>query len=652
MEKKNNFSGFFLANVTKLPNKTAIIGDGYTLTYKQFNTRINQAAHLFASLNIKKGDRIALLFSNSPKFLEVMYAAMRVGAIPVPINIKLPPASIEYIIGNCQPKLILYYEKVKDKFKQLKLPKFVENAFQVSTNQKSVIKNNHSYDYLLEKSSGKPFIEKVSLDDICFLPYTSGSTGFPKGCKLTNRGQFWNSQALKHSRQLTAKARLLVSAPIYHANALVSIQSTLLAGGSLVVLPDVDYKAILQAIEKYKITFLTAVPTIYQRLLNYYHTHPDYNLSSVNLITNGSSNVTEQLSKNLKRTFNANLIEGYGLTEGGPEALNEKIVNGKVIPGMTPLPKEKIKIVKNNNHPAQDNEVGELWLKNPGVAKGYWKMPQKTKESFENGWLKTGDLVKRNKNNAGISIVGRKDDMINIAGENTYPKEVENILLKDPEIVDTSVSAIANKDKGQVPVALVVLKKNTAQSQKNIQDFFFKNGPAYAYPRHIFFVDHIPLKETGKIDSQKIKTIIQSNLKQDPKVRLQKLSSQSEAGKRLNLKVQTVKPDYVVLKVPFDKSFLRGNDKKTSPIHGGIIASLVDIAGAYAFFYHRGSQNYTINLNTDFLLPALPKDLYAKGQIIRAGRRILVSRIDVYQKDPYKRVAIGRGIYNASQLKK
>jgi acyl-CoA synthetase (AMP-forming)/AMP-acid ligase II len=167
-----------------------------------------------------------------------------------------------------------------------------------------------------------------------------------------------------------------------------------------------------------------------------------------------------------------------------------------------PLPDSEVKIVSTDgsNQVLPAGEVGELWVKNPGVAKGYWNLPEITKERIsEDGWLKTGDLVRLDEDGYGY-IVGRKDDMMIIGGENAYPKEIENVLLSHPEIEDVSVVAIPHELKGKVPVAFVKTVRLSTLSEQSVKEFYFQNGPAFSHPRQVVFLDEMPLNGTGKIN--------------------------------------------------------------------------------------------------------------------------------------------------------
>ncbi|OJF18263.1 MAG: hypothetical protein A6D91_06745 [Bacillaceae bacterium G1] len=203
------------------------------------------------------------------------------------------------------------------------------------------------------------------------------------------------------------------------------------------------------------------------------------------------------------RRFRHDAKKAYGLTEGGPQVLvsPRKGVRKQGSAGL-PIPGCQVRIVSTDGQerdlPA--GEVGELWVKNPGVAKGYWNLPEVTKERITpDGWLKTGDLARLDEDGYGY-IVGRKDDMIIIGGENAYPKEIEDILLRHPDVADVCVVAMRHEIKGKVPAAFVVKRPGSTLDEQEVKTFFLQHGPAYAHPRKVIFLEQLPLSGTGKID--------------------------------------------------------------------------------------------------------------------------------------------------------
>lgn len=286
-----------------------------------------------------------------------------------------------------------------------------------------------------------------------------------------------------------------------------AVKPFLLVGGSLVILPGFNALEVIQAIERYRVTYLTGVPAMYKMILAEREALRAHDVTSLQYALCGSAEVPEELLGEFQKAFpKAVMGESYGLTEGGPVpviptrwGLKRRGSCGQAIPGCD------VRIVGIDG--ATDvaaNEVGEFITRNPGLAKGYWKLPEVTAQRFRNGWLYTGDLMRRDEDGF-YYFVGRKDDMINVAGENVYPKEVEDILLRHPNVRDACVVPAPHDLKGFVPVAYIVERESGRTTEEEVKQFYLKHGAPYAHPRRVCFVDALPLGGTGKIDRTALK---------------------------------------------------------------------------------------------------------------------------------------------------
>ncbi|WP_062109991.1 class I adenylate-forming enzyme family protein [Bacillus niameyensis] len=491
--------------VTFTPHKLAVIGKHEQLTYKELDERIKRAGNVFKSLGIVKGDRVALLFPNDVSFIEICFGLMRIGAVPVPLNIKLSIEVLSYILTDSGAKLVVYKESLLDKAQRLQTgdgPCFIQAGGHHQEN---------TYEDLREKASTELETVHVEDDDLCFLPYTSGSTGKPKGCMLTHHGQWWNAYTTAKCYLLDREDRALVAVPLYHKNAMINaVKPCLMVGASIVIRPDFDPEDVIASIDQYKCTYTTGVPAMFKMILAAYQSLTHYDVSSLQFIVCGSSEVPIELLEALKRTFDIKIMEAYGLTEGGPQVFaTPRWGTHKQGSSGLPIPGCEVQIVdldKNQELPA--NEIGELWVKNPGVVKGYWNRPELTDVKFKGGWLKTGDLAYLDEDGYGY-IIGRTDDMINIGGENAYPKEIEQVLLKHDAVEDVCVIRTKHSVKGEAPVAFIKkVQGYEATTEEEIKRFFIENGPAYAHPRLVFFINEMPLGGTGKIDKGQLKNLL------------------------------------------------------------------------------------------------------------------------------------------------
>jgi acyl-CoA synthetase (AMP-forming)/AMP-acid ligase II len=288
------------------------------------------------------------------------------------------------------------------------------------------------------------------------------------------------------------------------------VKPFLLAGGSLVILPGFDPLEVIRAIDRYQVTYLTGVPAMYKMILAEQEALARHDVSSVRFAMCGSAEVPEELLEEFRRVFKASIAESYGLTEGGPVPLtNTRWGLKKRGSCGVPFPGSEVKIVDDQGRELPPGEVGELVVRNPGLAAGYWKLPEVTAKKFRDGWLLTGDLLRRDADGYHY-FVGRKDDMINVAGENVYPKEVEDLLLRHPSLRDACVVPAPHGVKGQVPVAFVVEREKGRTTEEEVKQFFLERGAPYAHPRRVIFLDALPLGTTGKLDRNALRAMAET----------------------------------------------------------------------------------------------------------------------------------------------
>ncbi|HEY7147420.1 MAG TPA: class I adenylate-forming enzyme family protein [Streptosporangiaceae bacterium] len=481
--------GFITAEARRLgPDRPALRQAGLTLTFGDLEERASRVAGWLARRGVGPGDRVALLWPNDVRFVECWLGIMRAGAVAVPLSIRQPDESLAYVLGDCAAAGMLASDDLAGRAGELSAA--AGGGFCAGPGD-------------LQAAAPLTEFPAVSQDDVCMQPYTSGSTGRPKGVLLTHRGQIWCADVVRKCFLADETEVALLAAPLYHKNAAVTLKVFLLAGGCCVVLPGFESGAVIEAIDTYKITYLSGVPAMFRMLLNDTAALARHDVSSVRFATAGSAVVTPDLLERFTQVFGAPIAEGYGLTEGGPDVflsprwgIRKPGALGLPVPGC----EVRLAPLGDENGEAAVGEVGELWVRNPGVTVGYHRLPEVTAERLRDGWLATRDLMRRD-GDGYYYFVGRRDDLINVSGENVYPREVEELLLRHPRVRDVAVVPAPHPVKGQVPVAYVVLAEAAgAVSAADLIAFFHEHGPHYAYPRVITFVDALPLAGTGKVD--------------------------------------------------------------------------------------------------------------------------------------------------------
>ena len=499
----DNLGYLFDSALALTPSKAAVLQGDTVLTFAELDARANRMANVLAGLGVGAGDRVALLFNNDFRFLETLFGAMRLGAVAVPLNIRMGDEALRYVAEDSEAHVLVASAALAERGRALasRIPA-IKELIADGPAAEDVL----AYEPALAAASPTLPRRATAFDEVCMQPYTSGSTGKPKGVLLTHGGQIWNTDIMRKALMADDTERALIAVPLYHKNAMVgAVKPFLIAGGSLVILPGFDAPEVIRAIDRYEVTYLTGVPAMYKMILAEKDALARHDVSSVRFAMCGSAEVPEELLEEFGRVFGAPIAESYGLTEGGPVpivntrwGLKKRGSCGLAFPGCD------VRLVDGAGAEVGVDEVGELVTRNPGLAKGYWKLPEATARKFRDGWLATGDLMRRDADGY-YYFVGRRDDMINVSGENVYPKEVEDILLQHPNLRDACVVPAPHGVKGEVPVAFVVARDASLTSEDDVRKFFLERGAPYAHPRRVVFLDALPLGGTGKVDRGSLK---------------------------------------------------------------------------------------------------------------------------------------------------
>ena len=495
----DNLGYLFDGPLAQNPSAIAVIQGDRQVSYAELDDRSNRMANVLRELGLRTRDRVALLFDNDFRFLDCCFGAMRIGAIVVPLNTRMGDDALAFILDDCEAQVLVASAAMSARARSLasRVPRVRDLVVDKESPGDAV-----AYEAALSDASPRLPRQRLDPNSVCMQPYTSGSTGKPKGVLLTHHGQIWNTSVVRRALGINERERGLVAVPLYHKNAMIgTVKPFLLAGGSFVVLNGFDPIQVIEAIERHRVTFMTGVPAMFKMVLAKRDALARHDVSSVQYVVCGSAEVPEDLCTEFKRVFGATMAESYGLTEGGPvPIINRRGARLKRGSCGTAFSGCDAKLV------AQDGETevgvdhpGELVTRNPGLAAGYWKRPDITAEKFRDGWLHTGDLMRRD-SDGYFYFLGRRDDMINVAGENVYPKEVEDLLLRHPGVRDVCVVSMPHDVKGSVPVAFVVETESGACTDDELKGFTLANGAPYAHPRRVFFLDALPLGGTGKVD--------------------------------------------------------------------------------------------------------------------------------------------------------
>lgn len=435
------------------------------------------------------GARIGILAENRLEFVACYFGIMRMGAVAVPVNHKLPRATIEHIFRDSAIELVF-----TDGPRRSLVP---EGAPLIEFD----VAGASGFDEFLDAGSFDSVVprgEGTATDDLAEILYTSGSTGLPKGVPLSHFGQLW---AIGHYLQpLPAdppRDTTIIVAPLYHMNGLFNITVALASRVSVILLPRFDARRYLQTAAQHRCTMLSGIPTMFALMVRERDLVERLDFSAVRDITIGSAPLTDALLAQVKRLFpNAQIRNGYGTTEAGPAVFGPH-PDGRPRPPLSlgfPFADVQCALLDGES-PAQ----GVLALRTPALMHGYLNLPHATSSRLRDGWYLTGDVMRRDAEGFYF-FVGRADDMFICGGENIYPGEVEKLLEQHPDVAQAIVVAAPDDIKGQIPIAFIVPRPGAAPSADAIKHYALQAGPAYAHPRFVEFLSTLPVSGTHKID--------------------------------------------------------------------------------------------------------------------------------------------------------
>jgi long-chain acyl-CoA synthetase len=487
----------------KFPDRWALVFEHQGIKYRQLNAMVNQFTGALLRLGVKKNDRIAILLHNSYEFVISYFAALRLGAIAVPINTMLSSKEINFILQDCSPVLLVTSSD---------LCNGLDCSLLVITDVKDT-SSMASNDYLLWKQiikgdNAKEYPSAAQYEDVAVIIYTSGTTGNPKGVMLTHKNILSNIAASLEAVRITEKDRVLLFLPMFHSfAATVCLLVPIYAGSRVIVLKSPKpFNKVIKAIMMQRISIFVAIPTVYNILSRLKLPWGFHLINPIRLCLSGAAPLSTEVLKRFEDTFNLPLLEGYGLTEASPVvSLNPLSLRQPASVGI-PIPGVEVKVVDDMGQDVPKGGIGELVVRGPNVMKGYYHQPEATMETIRDEWLFTGDMA-RIDDKGYIYIVDRKKDMIIIHGINVYPREIEDVLYIHEKIAEAAVVGQEEKNREEIIVAVIVLKEGEKATVEEVKDFCQKRLAAYKLPRIIEFWESLPKNATGKILKREIKRL-------------------------------------------------------------------------------------------------------------------------------------------------
>ena len=459
---------------------------GRTLTYAQLDDRCARAAQVLAALGVVRGDRVAILCRNRIEFFEIMFACGKLGAILVPLNWRSPVGELSVIMADCTPVLLVFGRED------------AEMAAALSADRK-LLALDDGYEASLPAVAPQATVRSWRGDAIWFLSYTSGTTGAPKGVMQTYQMGAVNAFHVTQAFDLRPRDTTLNYLPLFHTAGIQLVTlPTLIAGGTVIVLPAFDEERVMALMPRLDIFF--GVPAIYQQLA-LYAAFDHANFSHIRTWGCGGAPLPDVLVEKYAGK-GVRVCNGYGMTETGPTAFIAAPDDALTKIGSVGRPQMflDVRIVDANDRDVADGDSGEIWMKGPGLTPGYWDKPDETKKAFTwDGWLKSGDIGRRDADGC-YYVAGRIKEMYISGAENVYPAEIENVLARHPGVLEAAVVGVPDDKWGEVGHAFVQLRPGAAAiAAADVIQFCRSNLAGYKTPRHVTFVDEFPRTAAGKI---------------------------------------------------------------------------------------------------------------------------------------------------------
>lgn len=471
------------------PARPALIWGDQTLTYRELAQRIRRLANGLAGLGVGRGDRVAWLGPNDPAFIEALFAVGRLGAVLAPVNHDLAAEERAAILADTEPAVV------------------IEHASMAPTNGPGSVRHRLvvggeggiEYDAFVASSPDDDIDVGVGLDELLLLPHTSGTTGQPKGVMLSHGNVTWNVLNLLSRADFRGDDVTVAIAPFFRVGGTgVNVLPILFLGGTLVVPESVTGGAVLDLIERHRVTVGFGNPDILDAMTRAGRWR-SADLSSVRFVITGGAPVPERLIRSFHDRGVA-LVQGYGLSEAAPFVLlldAERAMRKVGAAGSPPMFTD-VRIVDRDGSDVEPGRTGELTVRGPNVMAGYWRQPDATAEVLRDGWLHTGDAGRLDEE-GDVWIVDRVDAGFTSEGRIVYPGDIERALLTHPSVVDAGVVGVQAADGHVAGAAFVVRAVPSDLSEADLLAYARERLAPYQVPGSIRFVDGLPRSSVGKL---------------------------------------------------------------------------------------------------------------------------------------------------------
>ena len=475
-----------------------------SLTYGEANAAANRLANALVASGLGVGDRFAVLSKNCIEYLLVYYGASKAGVVPVPLNFRLAPSEWSYIVNDSEARLLVARGEFVSAIAAIRgeLPK-IERWIAIDAGDPEW----ESWDdFVADQPETSP--DRVVTDAMdLYQMYTSGTTGQPKGAVLPQASVCANITQASTAFATVPGERALVVAPLYHAAAGLFSFVAVQAGDTLYLQEDFNPPEVVRALSEERISVALLIPVMIQFCMLTVPDAAERRYDDLRVIIYGASAIAERPLREAVKTFRCDFIQAYGMTEvtAGATALlaedHARALREKpelLASAGRPILGTEVRVVDENDQPVPNGTVGEVLVRGPQLMRGYWNLPDATRDALRNGWMHTGDAGSLD-DEGYLYIQDRVNDMIVSGGENIYPREIEEVLHRHAAVADAAAIGVPDETWGEAVKAIVVLRDGASATAEEIVEFCRRDLAGYKRPRSVDFVDALPRNPTGKI---------------------------------------------------------------------------------------------------------------------------------------------------------
>jgi len=485
------------------PENVAVAFRDASLTYRELEALTNRFARALSGLGVGKGDRVCLLTTNCPEYIIAFYAIARVGAVASPMNPSYREREIEYQLNDTGAVAVVVHadqvplvDAVRARTPSLR------HVIAIGSSESPAATVRSFTELIAKERATPPARVEIHEDDLVALPYSSGTTGLPKGVMISHKNLVTNNIQFVACLRMRESDRLMLFLPFYHIYGTMLMGAAVHTGATCVLMERFEPVECMQLLERHRVTLFFVVPPVLLMLSNW----PDlakYDLSSLRLTMVGAAPVAPELSRRFRELTGVPVVQGYGMTEASP------------LTHVNPVHDERLNVVDSAGLLAHDTEhrvvdietglrvlgpgeVGEICIRGPQIMQGYWKAPEATAAALRDGWYYSGDIGYVDERGY-LFVRDRKKEMIKFKGFGIAPAEIESLLLEHPAVADAAVIGKPHPEAGEIPKAFVVRKPGQTLTAADVAAFVKGRLANYKIPGEVEFVDAIPKTPSGKI---------------------------------------------------------------------------------------------------------------------------------------------------------